>query len=186
MNINITNTELIHFIPPKFSFGQKVRTTDQAEGYLVGLDFYPENRLWSCGVHLVDKNNQLSQEVWYEAEEVEELNSVFSFSHRGSNITNPKLFQLNQPRFSFGQRVRTKNNLNGYIVGLDFCLETKTWSYGVYLTNRNHKFIEEIWYEAEELEAPIAIFEALPAIPELLALKVQVSFYPIWQDSYEY
>jgi len=69
-----------------------------------------------------------------------------------TNIDNTKLFEFSQPELSFGQKVKTEDNFFGYIVGLDFSPESKSWSYGVYLVDQHYQLIEEIWYTAQELE----------------------------------
>ncbi|HEY9673559.1 MAG TPA: hypothetical protein V6D11_19100 [Waterburya sp.] len=67
-------------------------------------------------------------------------------------ITDTELFQFTQPEHSLGQKVKTEDSYIGCIFGLDFYPETRTWSYGVYLQNRQPKTTEEIWYEASQFK----------------------------------
>jgi hypothetical protein len=68
-------------------------------------------------------------------------------------IIDTNLFRFTPPKFSFGQRVGTLDGLIGIVVGLDFYPETDTWSYGIYITDRNNELVEEIWYDTEQLTA---------------------------------
>jgi hypothetical protein len=68
------------------------------------------------------------------------------------NITHNRLFHFTRPKFDLGQKVKTRDGLTGYIVGLDFYPETETWSYGVYLLNDRDELVEEIWYEADQIK----------------------------------
>jgi hypothetical protein len=150
----ITSTDLFQFTQPEHRFGQKVKTEDGYIGYIVGLDFYPEISSWVDGVYLPDHNQELPEEIWYEASQLKVLNSAFdtlTTQLMWSDITNIKLFQFTQPEYRLGQKVKTEDSYIGYIVGLDFYPKTNTWSYGVYLFNRKQELIEEIWYETAEL-----------------------------------
>lgn len=70
MQIKLNNTKQFKFTRPQYSFGQKVRTEAGQVGYIVGLDFYPETSIWAYGVYLVDRQNDLVEELWYEAEQL--------------------------------------------------------------------------------------------------------------------
>ena len=155
MHSKITNTELFQFTQPKLSFGQKVKTEDDYLGYIVGLDFYPETRTWVHGVYLIDQEPEMTEEIWYEVQQLKIIQSKIDSLPTQlmySNIANTKLFQFTQPELSFGEKVRTQHDYRGYIVGLDFYPETAEWSYGVYLVDQQYKLIEEVWYAAQELE----------------------------------
>lgn len=150
----ITNSNLFQFTQPEHSFGQKVKTDDCYIGYIVGLDFYPETSTWGYGVYLLDRQQELTEEIWYEASQLKVLNSTsdtLPAQLSYSDITNIKLFQFTQPEYSFGQKVKTDDRYIGYVVGLDFYPKTSTWSYGVYLSNCKQELIEEIWYETTQL-----------------------------------
>lgn len=155
MHSIINNTELFQFTQPELSFGQKVKTDDQYLGYVVGLDFYPETNSWVHGVYLIDRKPEMTDEIWYEPQQLEVIRSkidVLPTKLMYSNIANTKSFEFTQPELSFGQKVKAESNYLGYIVGLDFFPETKTWSYGVYLVDHFYQLIEEVWYTAPELE----------------------------------
>ncbi len=139
MHSNITNTALFQFNHPELSLGQVVKTEDGYFGVIVGLDFYPETKIWNYGVCPIQKKYELIEEMWYEAQQLKIINSTW-------------LFQFPHPQLNFGQKVKTKNGLLGYVVGLDFYPKLKSWTYGVYLVDRQDKLIEEIWYDAEEVE----------------------------------
>lgn len=87
MQIKLNNTQQFKFTRPKYSFGQKVRTESGQVGYIVGLDFYPETSVWAYGVYLVDQQNQLVEELWYEAEQLLSLEE--------SNPTQRVSYQVN-------------------------------------------------------------------------------------------
>lgn len=155
MHSNINNTELFQFTQPELSFGQKVKTDDQYIGYIVGLDFYPETSSWVHGVYLIDQKPEMTEEIWYESQQLKVIRSkidILPTRLMYSNIANTKLFEFTQPQLSFGQKVKAEANYLGYVVGLDFFPESKDWSYGVYLVDQNYQLIEEIWYTAQELE----------------------------------
>jgi hypothetical protein len=158
MHSIINNTEIFEFTQPELSFGQKVKTDDQHLGYIVGLDFYPETNSWVHGVYLIDPKPEMTDEIWYEPQQLEAIRSkinVLPTKLMYSNIANTKLFKFTQPELSFGQKVSAESNYIGYIVGLDFSPETKSWSYGVYLVDPCYQLIEEIWYTAEELDTDL-------------------------------
>ncbi|MGC1392638.1 MAG: hypothetical protein WA828_00050 [Coleofasciculaceae cyanobacterium] len=155
MHSNINNTELFQFTQPELSFGQKVKTDDHYLGYIVGLDFYPETSSWAHGVHLIDRKPEITDEIWYEPQQLKVIRSKINILPNKlmyTNIDNTKLFEFSQPELSFGEKVKTEDNFFGYVVGLDFSLESKSWSYGVYLVDQHYQLIEEIWYSTEELE----------------------------------
>lgn len=62
-------------------------------------------------------------------------------------------FQFTEPVFCLGQKVRTIRETVGYVVGLDYYPESETWAYGIYVVNDQEQFLDEDWYEAEELVA---------------------------------
>lgn len=70
------NTQLLQFTQPEHSFGQKVKTEDGYIGYIVGLDFYPETSTWSYGVYLLNRKQEVIEEIWYEANELKVLTST--------------------------------------------------------------------------------------------------------------
>ncbi|MCG8364344.1 MAG: response regulator [Pseudanabaenales cyanobacterium] len=63
--------------------------------------------------------------------------------------------QFPSPQFRFGQKVRTNSGVVGYISGMVFYPDLKSWNYGLYLTNADNGEvcgkIDEIWYISEEL-----------------------------------
>lgn len=75
MHSNINNTELFQFTQPELSFGQKVKTDDLHIGYIVGLDFYPETNSWVHGVYLIDRKPEITDEIWYEAQQLKVIRS---------------------------------------------------------------------------------------------------------------
>lgn len=75
-----------------------------------------------------------------------------SYQYMEIPIQQTDLFEFTQPKFAIGQRVRTRDGWAGCIVGLDFYPEHQSWTYGVYLTNREGCFLEEIWYDADDLK----------------------------------
>ena len=150
----ITNTEIFPFTEPEYSFGQKVKTDDSYIGYIVGLDFYPETGTWSYGVYLLDRKQEVTEEIWYEAEQLQALDSKFNLLFAPliySQISSSKKLPFTEPEYTFGQQVKTEDSYIGYIVGIDFYPRTSTWSYGVYLSNPKQELNEEIWYETEQL-----------------------------------
>lgn len=38
--------------PPRFSLGQRVRTSDDRQGYICGLLFYPDERQWHYALYV--------------------------------------------------------------------------------------------------------------------------------------
>lgn len=151
---HFTNNDLFQFTQPDYKFGQKVQTEEDYTGYIVGLEFYPETRSWFYGVYLLDRTQELTEEIWYEASQLKFINSesdTFPNQFRQSKINAIELFQFSLPEYKFGQKVQTEDSYIGYIVGLDFYPKTLTWSYGVYLFNREKEFVEEIWYETTQL-----------------------------------
>ncbi len=155
---HFTNTELFTFTQPEHKLGQKVKTEDGYIGYIVGFDFYPEISTWVYGVYLLDRPQEMIEEIWYEASQLEVLNSksdTLPTQLRYSDLTSIKLFQFPQPEYKLGQKVKTEDSYIGYIVGLDFYPKTKSWSYGVYLFNIEQELIEEIWYETDQLSEPV-------------------------------
>lgn len=152
---NITKTELFQFTQPEHSFGQKVKTEDGYIGYIFGFDFYPETSTWSYGVYILDHKQELSEEIWYEASQLEVLDlpvDTLSTHLMCNKSTNIKLVPFTQPEHEFGQKVKTEDSYIGYIVGLDFYPKTSLWSYGVYVSNGKQELIEEIWYETDQLK----------------------------------
>jgi hypothetical protein len=94
MQIKLNSTNQFQFTRPKYSFGQKVRTESGQVGYIVGLDFYPETSVWAYGVYLVDRHNELVEELWYEAEQLlllEEPNQPQKASYQINLVPDPKL-----------------------------------------------------------------------------------------------
>lgn len=167
MHSIINNTELFQFTQPELSFGQKVKTEDQYVGYIIGLDFYPETSSWVHGVYLIDRDPEMTDEIWYEPNQLEVIRSkidVLPTKLMYSNIANTKLFEFTQPELSFGQKVKAESSYLGYIVGLDFSPEMQTWSYGVYLIDQFGQLIEEIWYTAPELETDLRFNSAVKFI----------------------
>lgn len=67
------------------------------------------------------------------------------------NIFQPETFQFTEPEFRLGQKVKTPNELIGYISGLIFYPDVGDWCYCLHLPNQEDKGIHEIWYSAEEL-----------------------------------
>jgi hypothetical protein len=76
-------------------------------------------------------------------------------------IKDTEIFQFTEPKFSLGQKVESEDGFTGYVVGLDFYPDTNTWSYGVYIVDGRNEQIEEIWYEAEQLDAIDLEFQSL-------------------------
>lgn len=68
-------------------------------------------------------------------------------------VVDTEFFQFSVPVFKIGQKVRTSQGSTGYIVGLDFYPEVKTWAYGVYFTDEKTRSIEEDWFNAEQIVA---------------------------------
>ena len=67
------------------------------------------------------------------------------------DIISPGAFQFTQPKLHLGQSVKTRNGRTGYIVGLIFYPDTETWSYGIYLPDREGGEFSEVWYERDEI-----------------------------------
>ncbi len=150
----ITNTEKFPFTEPEYSFGQKVKTDDSYIGYIFGLDFYPETGTWSYGIYLSECKQDVTEEIWYEAEQLEALDSKFNLLFAPliyTQISSSKKLPFTEPEYTFGQQVKTDDSYIGYIVGIDFYPRTSTWSYGVYLSNPKQDVTEEIWYETAQL-----------------------------------
>ena len=63
--------------------------------------------------------------------------------------------QFPPPQFHFGQKVRTKSGFVGYISGMVFYPDMKSWNYGIYLANSDDGGVygknDEIWYVSDEL-----------------------------------
>ncbi len=76
MYSHIANTKLFQFTQPEYNFGQKVKTEDNYVGYIVGLDFYPKTNTWSYGVYIFNHQQELIEEIWYEASQLKVLNST--------------------------------------------------------------------------------------------------------------
>jgi hypothetical protein len=70
MEVSINNTGLFRFTRPRFALGQNVKTGDGLRGYVVGLDFYPETETWGYGVYILSDQNELVEEIWYEADQL--------------------------------------------------------------------------------------------------------------------
>ena len=66
-------------------------------------------------------------------------------------IIQPEIFQFTEPEFCLGQKVKTRNDLVGYISGLIFYPDAGGWCYWLHFPNQGDGGINEIWYVAEEL-----------------------------------
>ena len=61
--------------------------------------------------------------------------------------------KFSRPEFSFGQLVKANNSCQGRITGLCFYPEFGAWVYAIHRLDR--RLNEEVWFEADELEAVI-------------------------------
>ncbi|MDJ0707735.1 MAG: hypothetical protein QNJ46_31050 [Leptolyngbyaceae cyanobacterium MO_188.B28] len=68
----------------------------------------------------------------------------------------PETFRFTEPEFCLGQKVKTQSALVGYISGLVFYPDSKSWCYGLHICNQDNDGIHEVWYSAEELEIYVA------------------------------
>ncbi|MBD2057887.1 hypothetical protein H6F88_17990 [Oculatella sp. FACHB-28] len=68
-------------------------------------------------------------------------------------IVDTELFKFSKPIFNIGQKVKTSKGSTGYVVGLDFYPESKTWAYGIYFADEKDCFAEEDWCSAEQIVA---------------------------------
>ncbi|MCG8365630.1 MAG: hypothetical protein MJA27_20155 [Pseudanabaenales cyanobacterium] len=67
------------------------------------------------------------------------------------DIFGTKHFSFSRPQFGFGQCVKTQDGAMGYITGLTFYPDLQDWVY--YLYRIDQDYIEEMGYQADELEA---------------------------------
>lgn len=63
----------ITFTEPSLYLGQKVRTKAGHVGYIVGVDFYPEDQTWVYGLHPGRRNDDepVERDFWLSADELE-------------------------------------------------------------------------------------------------------------------
>ncbi len=71
--VQATNSQAIEFTQPSLHLGQKVRTQTGYVGYIVGVDFYPEDQTWVYGLHpgRRDDDEPVERDFWLPAEELE-------------------------------------------------------------------------------------------------------------------
>ncbi|MGB3614031.1 MAG: hypothetical protein WBA10_09575 [Elainellaceae cyanobacterium] len=71
--VRAVNSNGIEFTKPELSLGQKVRTRTGYVGYIVGIDFYPEDQTWVYGLHPGRRNDDepVERDFWLSADELE-------------------------------------------------------------------------------------------------------------------
>ena len=73
LQIKAVSSQNIAFTSPSLHLGQKVRTKAGYVGYIVGIDFYPEDQTWVYGLHPGRRNDDepVERDFWLPAEELE-------------------------------------------------------------------------------------------------------------------
>lgn len=71
--ISAVNSQNVTFTRPSLHLGQKVRTQTGHVGYIVGVDFYPEDETWVYGLHPGRRadDEPVERDFWLTAEELE-------------------------------------------------------------------------------------------------------------------
>lgn len=66
------------------------------------------------------------------------------------DILSTEYFRFSRPQFGFGQCVKTKDGIIGYITGLTFYPDLRDWVYYIYRIDQDYN--DEIGYEGNELD----------------------------------